>query len=182
MQNILELIIICAMSFTMARTTMTTYQSLVTPDTPVCTVTSETPGDCNEQLTEDVLNCIEKYAEKYNVCPEYVMAVAEGSSKFGDMSPNQEYIGPMGLNGLTDKRYIEDLVITDLESVDNNVHTGVYKISELFRLYDDPYLVAMMYEPGDKASAQMEWEHGEFSDFAVSVVERSVELERLNGK
>lgn len=148
------------------------YGSVITSAEPVS----------DKEITEAMMKYIEKYADEYNICPEYVTAIAEQSKAFSTSYPDRSYIGVMGLNEFSDKSYIDNFKSCDISDNETNVRVGVYKLRRLFEAYDDPYLVAMMYEPGDKVAAQLEWENGQLSDFAIKVVERSAELERLHNK
>ena len=67
--------------------------------------------------------------------------------------------------------------MTDIYSVDGNIHVGADYLSELFGKYCDVGIVLMVYH-GEKNAATKT----ELSDYADCILTRSAELERMNGK
>ena len=55
-------------------------------------------------------------------------------------------------------------------------------IPELAEKYGDPYLVLMCYNEGEYGGAIKRYESGNYSNYAVSIMERAAELENAHGK
>ena len=72
--------------------------------------------------------------------------------------------------------------VTDLTDPYQNILCGTDFISELADKYEDLYLVLMYYNQGEYGGAIEQWESGQYSDYAVSIVERAAELEEAHGK
>ena len=72
------------------------------------------------------------------------------------------------------------LGVTNLYDERSNILVGTDYIRELFEKYNDVATVLMVYH-GEKNAVQ-KGNNGQISDYASSILERSAELERLNGK
>lgn len=67
--------------------------------------------------------------------------------------------------------------VTDIYSIDGNIHVGADYLSELFEKYCDVGIVLMVYHGENNAATKTE-----LSDYADWILTRSAELERMNGK
>lgn len=76
---------------------------------------------------------------------------------------------------------MERLDVTDLTDIDGNIHVGTDYLAELFAEYGDIYLVLMVYNMGSTKALRL-YENENYSNYAVSISERSHELEVLHGK
>lgn len=124
--------------------------------------------------------CI-KHGEEYGICPELLMAIIEQESRG---QPDAENEGCKGLMQINEKFHIDRmnrLGVTDIYSVDGNIRVGADYLLELFEEYGEIYLVLMVYNMGSERAEAL-WEQGKISKYALTVAERSAELERLHGK
>ena len=70
---------------------------------------------------------------------------------------------------------MEKYGVTDLTDPYDNILLGVDYLAELFRHYEDPAMVLMVYN-GDSRAWDY-WETGEMSEYAAKILERAAELE-----
>ena len=128
-------------------------------------------------ISEDAQEACVKYGEEYGICSELLMAIIERESSG---RPDAESGGCKGLMQISDRWHkdrMERLGVTDIYSIDGNIHVGADYLSELFEKYCDVGIVLMVYH-GEKNAATKT----ELSDYADWILTRSVELERMNGK
>ena len=123
--------------------------------------------------------CVE-YGNQYCICPELLMAIIEKES---GGNPNAENNGCKGLMQIYEKYHTDRMArlgVTNLYDERSNVLVGTDYISELFKKYNDVATVLMVYH-GEKNAVQ-KGNDSQISDYASSILERSAELERENGK
>ena len=132
-------------------------------------------------LSEDIQETCIKYGEEYGICPELLMAIIEHESSGNPEAQNGDCKGLMQINESYHSDRMESLEITDIYSVDGNIHLGADYLAELFSENDDLYLVLMCYNMGT-GKAQELYELGKYSRYALSVSARSEQLERIHGK
>lgn len=118
-------------------------------------------------------------AEK-NVCPEFIEAVIEFESHWDPYAVNGDCIGLMQISEKYHRERMDRLGVTDLTDPYDNILVGVDYIAELFKKYEDPGMVLMLYNGDSRAKDYLET--GKLSDYAAKVLERSAELEREHGK
>ena len=76
---------------------------------------------------------------------------------------------------------MERLGVKNIYEPYGNILLAADYLMELAEENDDLYYVLMRYNM-KKSTADKLYEAGEYSDYAVGIVERSAELERLHGK
>lgn len=136
--------------------------------------------EAEQSQLEEWRDYIEIVAADYNICPELIEAVIERESSWRTDAVNGTCIGLMQINPEYHAERMERLGVEDLLDPYDNILAGTDFLAELFREYGDIYAVLMYYNAGyDGLRA---WRAGEYSDYAVSVAERSAELERAHGK
>lgn len=122
-------------------------------------------------------SCV-KYANEYCICPELVMAIIERESTGDKGATNGNCKGLMQVSEKWHVERMDKLGVTDIYDVSGNIHVGVDYLSELFLEYEDPALVLMIYH-GEKDAIE-KYNHGEISDYATGILERTKELEILH--
>lgn len=132
-------------------------------------------------ISKEVQRACIKYGEEYNICPELLMAMCEKESSGRADAVNGPCKGLLQVNENVHKERMERLGVTDLYDIDSNVNVAADYLLELFEENEDIYLVLMKYNMGG-AAAEILYEQGIYSKYAVSVSERSMELERIHGK
>ena len=138
-------------------------------------------GAEEEYLSEEIVSYTEEIGEQYGICPELIQAVIERESSGDPEAKNGTCIGLMQINKKYHVDRMEKLGVTDLYDTFSNILTGTDYLAELFEKYEDPYLVLMVYNMGAR-KAISRYEAGKYSKYAVTICERSAELERLHGK
>ena len=131
----------------------------------------------------DYLPICNEIGEKYGICPELIQAIVEKESNYNENAVSSHgAIGLMQVIPRWNQDRMDRLGVTDLTDPYQNILCGTDLISELADKYEDLYLVLMCYNQGEYGGAIEQWENGQYSDYAVSIVERAAELEESHGK
>lgn len=126
---------------------------------------------------------IAEACDMYNVCPELIEAMIERESDWNPNAYNNGCIGLMQINAKYHKERMQKLGVTDLTDPEENILVGVDYIAELFEKYEDVYAVLQFYNAGYSEKYGIgAYEKGIYTDYAIEVSERAVELERVHGK
>ncbi len=143
--------------------------------TPVTTASAENDTWISEEAQEQCIT----YGEEYGICPELLMAIIEQESSGQVYAENGSCKGLMQVSEKWHKDRMERLGVTDI--FESNILVGTDYLSELFAENDDLYWVLMAYNGGIDYANRM-YEAEKYSRYAVSIANRSAELERLYGK
>ena len=119
---------------------------------------------------------LEYVCEQKDICPELVQAIIETESNWYPEARNKDCVGLMQISEKWHQGRMERLGVTDLTDPYDNLLVGVDYLAELFRRYEDPAMVLMLYN-GDSRAWKF-WETGEMSEYAAKILERAEELER----
>lgn len=138
-------------------------------------------GAESEYLPEEYIQYTEEIGEMYGICPEFLQAVIEHESGGNPRAYSGICYGLMQIYPKYHKDRMSRLGVTDLNDPYSNILVGTDYLAELFKEYGDPYLVLMVYNMGDSKALSL-YEKGKYSEYAVSICERSAELEKLHGK
>lgn len=133
----------------------------------------------DDGIPAEVRESCEKWGEIYNICPEFIEALAYQESRFKPdvVSADGSCIGICQINQYCHKNRMKRLEVTDLTDIDQNIHVAADYLAEIFVEHDgEPEIVLMIFN-GDSS-----WQKGRTSAYAREIVERSAELERLHGK
>ena len=156
------------------RTTIKLFLPIIMALSITFTSTAQPAGSF---ISEEAQESCVKYGEEYGICPEMLMAMIEKESS---VRPDVESGGCKGLMQISDRWHkdrMERLGVTNIYSVDGNIHVGVDYLSELFEKYEDAGTVLMVYHGEENAINQVR-----LSNYANEILMRSAELERWNGK
>ena len=118
---------------------------------------------------------LEYVCEQKDICPELVQAIIETESNWDPEARNGDCVGLMQISEKWHQDRMERLGVTDLTDPYDNILVGVDYLAELFRRYEDPAMVLMIYN-GDSRAWKF-WETGEMSKYAAKILERAEELE-----
>ena len=119
---------------------------------------------------------LEYVCEQKDICPELVQAIIETESNWYPEARNGDCVGLMQISEKWHQDRMERLGVTDLTDPYDNILVGVDYLAELFRRYEDPVMVLMLYN-GDSRAWKF-WETGEMSKYAARILDRAAELER----
>lgn len=132
---------------------------------------------------EDWTEYMEKLCEERHLCPELVEAVIEQESGWDPKAINGDCVGLMQIHQIWQWPRIQRLGVVDLTDPYENILTGVDLLEELFEVHKEAAAVLMYYQAGNSKRYGLEaYRRGEISDYALQVLERAAELERLHGK
>ncbi len=119
----------------------------------------------------------EEIGAKYNICPELLEAIIEQESSG---NPNAVGVdGDIGLMQVIPKWHrdrMERLGVEDLTDEYGNILVATDYLAELFSEYEDIGTVLMAYN--GVSDFQTKGEKAEYTKYAISIMERSKELER----
>lgn len=132
-------------------------------------------------LSKTAVYACEKYGKEYNICPELLMAIAEAESHGNPEAENGGCKGIMQVAERWHKDRMERLGVTDIFDTKGNILVATDYLYELFEKYEDVGMVLMTYNGDSRADDYMSGK-AELSAYAEKILERSTELERLNGK
>lgn len=125
------------------------------------------------------------YGERYDICPEFLEAVAFAESSYIPEVSNGSCIGLMQINmDCRDQLERMDklgLSESDMYKVDASMIVAADYLRELFEKYEDPAEVLMRYN-GDRTGLKKYKKTGEISAYAEKILDLSAELEKKHGK
>ena len=125
----------------------------------------------------------EKVCAERNICPELVQAIIEKESSWNPKAKNGNCIGLMQINPKYQQERMKKFGVTDLTDPYDNILVGTDYLLELFEKYGDVYAVLQFYNAGYSGNYGLgAYEKGIYTDYAIEVSERAMELERLHGK
>lgn len=139
----------------------------------------------DEDIPYDVQECAQIYGEMYDICPEFIEAIAFVESSYIPTVENGPCKGLMQIN-LDCKEQVErmekfGLSEEDMYEVDASILVAADYLRELFEDYTDPGEVLIRYN-GDRTGLRKYKKTGQISDYAEKVLELSEKLERKHGK
>ena len=134
-------------------------------------------------IPEDIQDAAWKYGEQYNICPEFLIAVAKRESEFNPEAVNGSCVGLMqvSLRWHTDRMERCHVTEEEMWTVDGSMHVAADYLAELFDEYEDAALVLMIYN-GDSDASSFAQGDCDMSDYASDILTYSRELEEKHGK
>lgn len=135
-----------------------------------------------KKITEErLLEYTEEIGKQYGICPELLQAIAERESSLRIYATNGSCKGLMQISEKWHRDRLERLGVKDIYDAYGNILLAADYITELAEDNEDIYYVLMRYNM-KKSTADKLYAAGEYTDYAVGIVERAEELERLHGK
>lgn len=131
-------------------------------------------------IDEEYIGYVEEISERYNVCPELIMAIIEQESSGNPNAKNADCLGLMQVSERWHKDRMERLGVTSLFDPYGNILVGVDYIVELAETYGDLDMVLMTYN--GSSDAEERWINGAPTKYATGIINRSIELEGLHDK
>lgn len=129
---------------------------------------------------EEINQYIVEVAEQYEISPEVVMSIVEAESSYQIDAENGDCKGLMQVSEKWHADRMDKLGVTDLYDPYSNILVGVDYLAELSEDYEVG-LALMLYNMKRSTAFEI-YEKGELSSYATSILERSAELEKENGK
>lgn len=132
----------------------------------------------------ELIEITEEYGRQYNICPELLQAIAKRESTLYLQATNDDCKGLMQISEHWHRERMEHLGVTDIYDARGNILLDADYIAELRDTteygYDLVY-VLMRYNMATDTANQM-YKQGEYTDYALQIIEESKRLERLHGK
>lgn len=139
----------------------------------------------DDEIPYDVQESAQIYGNMYDICPEFLEAIAFVESSYIPTVENGSCVGLMQIN-LDCREQLErmekfGLHEEDMYDIDASMIVAADYLSELFEDYEDPAEVLIRYN-GDRTGLKRYRKTGEISEYATKVLDLSEELERKHGK
>ena len=138
----------------------------------------------DDGIPTEVRESAEKWGEVYNICPEFIEALAYQESRYKSdvVSADGSCIGICQINQGCHKKRMERLDVTDLTDIDQNIHVAADYLAEIFAEHEDAAETLYIYN-GNSAGLAEHLRTGEIkSAYVKEILERSEEYERLHCK
>lgn len=130
----------------------------------------------DEEIPIDVIIEANLIGETYNICPEFLEAIAWHESRYTADATNGTCKGLMQINVASHKARMLKLNVTDIYDVHSNILVAADYLAELFETYEDPAIVLAIYH-GEKNYSETH-----MSKYVKEILEHSAELERQHGR
>lgn len=152
-------------------------------------LTNLTPGEQSYINDPDIPDEVEAFAKQYgaefNICPEFLEAIAFAESCYMSKVSNGSCVGLMQINlDCSDKQQRMDaLGYTDADMWEPgpSMHVAADYLAYLFEEYEDDAEVLMRYN-GDQTGLKRYHQSGEVSKYTKKILDLSEELEKKHGK
>lgn len=128
-------------------------------------------------IPEDIRNYCEAAGEEYQICPEFLEAMAWRESGCNPDAINGSCTGVMQVSQIWHGDRMEALGVTDLTDAKGCINVAADYLSELFIEYEEPEIVLAVYNGDSKAL-----DSGYISGYASDILEISEALERIDNK
>lgn len=152
-------------------------------------LTNLTPGEQqyinDPDIPDEVEAFAKQYGAEYNICPEFLEAVAFAESCYMSKVSNGSCVGLMQINlDCTDKQQRMDALgytDEDMWEPGPSMHVAADYLAYLFDTYEDDAEVLMRYN-GDQTGLKRYHQTGEISKYSKKILDLAEELERKHGK
>ncbi|MEG1894599.1 MAG: transglycosylase SLT domain-containing protein [Oscillospiraceae bacterium] len=133
-------------------------------------------------LSNDLQIYIKNICESYGVPEDVVIALigVESGYKQSVISKTNDY-GYMQINSCNHDTLKQQLNISDVLDPYDNIHCGVYMLSELYKKYSDTTQVLMCYNCGETGAKRL-WKKGINSTSYTDKVELAIENLKIKGE
>ena len=137
----------------------------------------QTLKDSDVVIPDDIKNYCISAGEKYNICPEFLMAMCWRESRCNADAKNGNCIGVMQVSKVWHGNRMEKVGAKDLSDAEDCINTAADYLSEIFSETEDPAEALEIYN-GDTKSLK----NHVISDYANDILTISAALERKDGK
>lgn len=137
----------------------------------------------SEEVPEDLIEYFDCVAASYNICPEFLEAIAFYESGYNANAKNDNHYGLMQINVRVHAKRIKEFGWTkkDMFEPYKNLTIAADYLSDLYEKYEDTAIVVLMYT-GNKKALHDYLRYGTLPDQAQKILDKSYELERVHGK
>lgn len=131
-------------------------------------------------ISDECRQYCEEIGAEYGICPELLEAVMESESSGNALAENGNCKGLMQINVKYHQNRMERLGVENIYDERSNVLLAADYLRELFGEYGDLGTVLMVYN--GSSDALKRGEQADYTEYALKIMERSEQLERLHGK
>jgi soluble lytic murein transglycosylase-like protein len=137
----------------------------------------------SEEVPEDLIEYFDCVAASYNICPEFLEAIAFYESGYNANAKNGNHYGLMQINVRVHAKRIKEFGWTkkDMFEPYKNLTIAADYLSDLYEKYEDTAMVVLLYT-GNKKALHDYLRNGSLPDQAQKILDKSYELERIHGK
>ena len=129
-------------------------------------------------LSEELQIHIFKECEKHNIAPPIIIAMIERESGFksDEIGDNGESFGLMQIQPRWWQELMDELGCDDLMDPYQNITVGIAIVDYFRDKNPDIYWVLMNYNMRQQKAQEL-WDKGEYTEYAMEIVERAAELD-----
>lgn len=131
-------------------------------------------------ISKECRTYCEEAGSRYGICPELLEAIMESESSGNPKAENGNCKGLMQINMKYHGDRMKRLGVSDIYDSRGNVTLAADYLAELFAQYGDIGTVLMVYNGSSDALER--GARGDYTEYALKIMERSEQLERLHGK
>lgn len=137
----------------------------------------------SDEVPEDLIEYFEYVAASYNICPEFLEAIAFYESRYDASVTNGNHYGLMQINVRVHAKRIKKFGWTKKDMLEpyKNLTIAADYLSDLYEKYEDTAMVVLLYT-GNKKALHDYLRNGTLPDQAQKILDKSYELERIHGK
>ena len=128
-------------------------------------------------IPDDIKKYCEAAGKKYNICPEFLMAMCWRESRCNADAQNGNCIGVMQVSRVWHGKRMEKVGAKDLSDAEDCINTAADYLAEIFSETEDPAEALEIYN-GDSESLK----NHTVSNYANDILTISAALERADGK
>lgn len=131
-------------------------------------------------MDEELQKYVYLMSNSYNIDFPFVMAVIEHESSFKpEATSGTNDFGLMQINKLNHAKLTEKLGVTDFFDPYQNIHSGIYILSDLFEKYETPNKVLMAYNIGEGGAKKL-WNQGVLeTGYSRSILKKCAEYNKF---
>lgn len=126
------------------------------------------------ELPQDIQTYCEEAGAEFNICPEFLEAIAWKESRFTADAENKGCSGIMQISVKWHKNRMEKLGVTDIYDARGNIRVAADYLTDLFQKYDGDVDLVLKEYNGDTSKG--------VSTYAIEIMQVSEALERIHGK
>ncbi len=131
-------------------------------------------------ISKECVSYCEEIGGQYGICPELLEAIMESESSGDQWARNGNCKGLMQINMTYHKSRMARLGVTDIYDKRGNILLAADYLSELFLEYNDVGTVLMLYNGSRNAVER--GKRADYTEYALKIMKRSEQLERLHQK
>lgn len=145
--------------------------------------TSYSNQSVSDEVPHDLKECFNNIGEEFNICPEFMEAIAFYESRFDEKAKNGNCYGLMQINIRVHAKRMKKYGFTkkDMFEPYKNITVAADYLSELYEIYEDTGTVILLYT-GNTKDIKQYLKTGKLPKSVQRILDKSYELERIHDK